>query len=261
MHCSSRKLLPSGGHSCEGTGRQAGSRTNAADKGTFCPDRARNGRSLRGGLSAPSLSLRLPGGSEDIRTAAASPQTPTRTGRPGALGGTLPAPRHLGLLPAWALLTLTPLLPRILWQTPVCGSPAVAVAPGPQRSGRGGLGFTEEVPSGRGDRPGGGGGGHSWAHRGWNSHLGLLPELTKTQEGSRPGCHTEVMATWPPSASNPLHVWVRRRTHTRQLHLSAPRPGPPERCPEAKPESAPPAQPGHPSASTRSRAKSEAEDS
>lgn len=74
----------------------------------------------------PSLGLRLPGGSEDGGRAATGPRTPTRAGHPGALGGTRPAPRHLGLLPAGAVHTLAPYSPRVLRQTPVCGAPAAA---------------------------------------------------------------------------------------------------------------------------------------
>lgn len=51
-----------------------------------------------------------------------------------------------------------------------------------------------------------GAGTHPWA--------GLLPELTRTQEGSWPRCHMEAVAARPPSASISLHTCVRGCTHT-----------------------------------------------
>ena len=109
MHCSSRKLLPSGGHSC-GASERAREREREReeapggtrpDKGIFVPAEQ---EVAAAGLGWPlvlpqshSLSGRSRG--QPTERAAAVPQTPTRPGPPGAPGRVLPRPRHPSLLP------------------------------------------------------------------------------------------------------------------------------------------------------------------
>lgn len=202
----------------------------------------------------PSLGLRLPGGSEDGGRAATGPRTPTRAGHPGALGGTRPAPRHLGLLPAGAVHTLAPHSPRVLRQTPVCGTLAAARWLRWAWLHRGSARGQREQAQRRGTRLGTPGlepalgGAPSRAHEDPGRQLAQVP-------------HGSCGRSAALSLYLPAHMRARTHPHTPRLHPSAPCPGPTEHCPEAKPESAPPAQPGHLGASTRPRAASGAEGS
>lgn len=128
------------------------------------------------------------------------------------------SPRHLGLLPAWAVLTLAPHSPCVLRQTPVCGSPAVAVAPELSTVAEVGLAEGTGPEAGAGAQLGTPGLGPALGRVSFLSSRGPGRQLARVPHGS-------YGRSAPFSCSRPARVHAEMHTH-RQLHLSAPCPVP-----------------------------------